>query len=74
MFLSMKNILVPTDFSKNAEKALDFALALAHKFGATLHIIHAYNSTSHAGHLANIDRIIKEDRTKEMDKFLEETV
>lgn len=69
----MKNILVPTDFSENADKALDFAMALAHKFGATLHILHAYHSTSHAGHLANVNRVIKEDREQEMEKFLADT-
>lgn len=69
----MKNILVPTDFSENADKALDFALALAHKFNATLHIIHAYSSTGKAGHLANLDRVIKEDREIEMAKFMEST-
>lgn len=67
----MKNILVPTDFSENAGKALDFALALAEKFKATLHIIHSYQVTSHAGHLANVERVIKEDREKEMQQFLE---
>lgn len=69
----MKNILVPTDFSENADKALDFALALANKFDATIHIIHTYHITSHAGHLANVNRVIKEDREKEMEAFLEET-
>lgn len=69
----MKNILVPTDFSENADKALDFALALAHNFKATLHLIHAYHSTGKTGHLANVDRIIKEDRELEMEKFLEAT-
>ncbi|BDS14965.1 universal stress protein [Aureispira anguillae] len=67
----MKNILLPTDFSKNAEKALDLALALARKFDAALHIIHTYHVTSHAGHLANVSRVIKEDREKEMQEFIE---
>lgn len=69
----MKNILIPTDFSDNAGKALDVALALANKFGATLHMLHAYHSTSHAGHLSNVNRVIKADREKEMEEFLEKT-
>lgn len=35
----MKNILVPTDFSKHAEFAFDAALQLARKFDAHLHLV-----------------------------------
>lgn len=69
----MKKILVPTDFSENADKALDFALALAHKFNAKLHLIHTYNTSAPAGHLGSINRIVKEDREKEMEAFLKAT-
>jgi nucleotide-binding universal stress UspA family protein len=33
------NILVPTDFSDNADTALDYAVALAHKLDATIHLL-----------------------------------
>ena len=66
----MKNILIPTDFSDNATKALNYAIVLASKFNATLHVIHTFQSTSHAGRLANVDRLIKEDRDKEMNDLL----
>lgn len=66
----MKNILIPTDFSENARKALDFGLALAQQFNATIHILHAYHTTSHAGHLSNINRVVKEDREQELETFL----
>lgn len=33
-------ILVPTDFSLTADAALDYARALAAKFGASLHLLH----------------------------------
>lgn len=36
----MKTILVPTDFSPNADLALDYAAALAQKTGAQLMIVH----------------------------------
>lgn len=38
----MKTILVPTDFSTNAENALHFAIALAKQQHATLILLHAY--------------------------------
>jgi nucleotide-binding universal stress UspA family protein len=34
-----KSILVPTDLSDGAEEALDYALELANKFGATVHLL-----------------------------------
>lgn len=36
-----KLILVPTDFSENAEQALDYACALASKLGSTIRLVHA---------------------------------
>lgn len=69
----MKNILLPTDFSDNANKALDFALALANKFKANLHIVHAYQSTKATGQLLNMDKVLKEDSDNEMAKFIKAT-
>ena len=37
----MKNILVPTDFSANADRALDFAVKIAQKLNAKIIIVHA---------------------------------
>ena len=41
----MKAILVPTDFSKNAENAINFAVAFAKKENAMLILLHAYHFT-----------------------------
>lgn len=38
----MKNILIPTDFSINAQKAIDYAILLFKKEECTFHILHAY--------------------------------
>lgn len=37
----MKNILIPTDFSQEADRAFNIALQLARKFNAKLHLLHA---------------------------------
>ncbi len=37
----MKNILVPTDFSNNAQKATEFAARFATRCGAVIHVVHA---------------------------------
>jgi nucleotide-binding universal stress UspA family protein len=66
----MNNILVPTDFSENADNAMDYAIALAKQTNRSIHLIHTYTTTSHAGHLSNINRIIREDRDKEMKAYI----
>lgn len=38
--ISLKKILVPTDFSESSEKAVRYASELASKFGATVHLLH----------------------------------
>ena len=37
-----RKILVPTDFSPHAEHAMQYAVELAKKLGASLHLLHAY--------------------------------
>lgn len=41
ILLTMKKILVPTDFSLNAERAIDYAVRIAKLSQATIYIIHA---------------------------------
>jgi len=45
----MKNILVPTDFSPNAENALYFAMLLAQKVNGKITLFHAYQAAAPAG-------------------------
>jgi len=40
--LTIRNILVPTDFTETSDKALDFALELAEKFDAKVTVMHSY--------------------------------
>jgi len=37
------NVLVPLDFSRPSFKALEYALPLAERFGAKLHLVHAFD-------------------------------
>lgn len=39
---SINKILVPIDFSPHASKALDFAIEVATRFGASLELLHCY--------------------------------
>jgi universal stress protein A len=38
--LEIRSILAPTDFSEHVKPALRYAVGLAERFGATLHLIH----------------------------------
>jgi nucleotide-binding universal stress UspA family protein len=38
--MNIAKILVPTDFSEHAERALEFAVGLAKTMGASIHVIH----------------------------------
>jgi len=44
--LSVKNVLFPTDFSPTSESALPYAVALARRFGGTLHLVHVLSETN----------------------------
>lgn len=44
----MKKIIIPTDFSKNAQKAIDYALFLFKNEECTFYILHAYHSVPSA--------------------------
>jgi len=50
--VSYKNMLFSTDFSENAAFAVPFAVDLAKKYGATLHVVHVYLE---AGHIAEFE-------------------
>lgn len=40
--MPFKNILIPTDFSDSANKALEYALSLAKTYQARLHLLHVF--------------------------------
>lgn len=64
----MKSILVPIGISSNAENTLDYALALAHHYGAQVYVMDSYTAKS-PSHLGNIKNIIHKnnfERVKEI--------
>jgi nucleotide-binding universal stress UspA family protein len=38
--ITLRNLLLPVDFSEPSLKATEYAVSLAHRFGATLHMLH----------------------------------
>ena len=47
--MTITRILVPTDFSADANAAFDYALALARKFDAPVHLVHVVEDPLAAG-------------------------
>ena len=43
--ITLKKILVPTDFSEHSSKAIHYGAELAAKFGSELHLLHAIEMT-----------------------------
>lgn len=69
----MQTILVPTDFSSNAKKALFYGLYLAKKLHAEIIILNAWNIPhSHSSMLLSINDVLKDASEKEMDKLIAE--
>ncbi|MEL6866671.1 MAG: universal stress protein [Bacteroidota bacterium] len=66
----MKKILVPTDFSDNAQKALDYALKLAQVFDSELCLVHTYKLIQRAGTFIAIEQQMREDAKREMAKLV----
>ncbi len=44
--MQIKNVLVPTDFGKTSEAALNYGRELARTFGARLHLLHVTDSVN----------------------------
>jgi len=57
----MNTIIVPTDFSRNAQVALDFAINIANHFDAKIHLIHSYEVHSRAGMMISLRDYIRTD-------------
>jgi nucleotide-binding universal stress UspA family protein len=47
--MAISRILVPTDFSADADAAFDYALGLARKFDASVHLLHVVEDPLAAG-------------------------
>lgn len=62
----MKTILVPTDFSKNAENALLYAVEIANKFESRITLLHTFKIFSSAGMFLSVESYMEKDVAKQM--------
>ena len=76
--ITLKNILVATDFSEPSDAALIYGRALARSFSATLHVLHVVGNLSSAvygaeGYVASVPEMqqeIEDSARKQLDNLL----
>lgn len=76
--LTLKNILVPTDFGEAADAALAYGRALADRFGATIHVLHvadnvyltSFGAETYAAIMPELQRDLEEAARKQLDELL----
>jgi nucleotide-binding universal stress UspA family protein len=67
----MKTILVPTDFSKTANNARDYAISIAQKLNSQIILLNTYHiaySGANAGSIMNLEKIALNESQKAMKK------
>ena len=73
----MKNILIPTDFSKNANNAFLHALKIANQLGSQLYVLHCYQqpivSFSHAGEPNLVEDVYQQIQMSKFEFFKNHT-
>ena len=62
----MKKILIPTDFSENANNALRYAINIANYFEAEVHLIHVYEVRASTGAFQSVGEYIREDAERDL--------
>lgn len=79
--MTIKNILVPVDYSSCSRAALTFATDLAGRYGATVDIVHVWDRPSYVGDVLltrkdplsgkSLIRLIEENAEHDLSEFLE---
>ncbi len=62
----MKKLLLPTDFSANAEEALAYGIEIANRFGSALTLLHLYQVFSTSGTFLPVENYMKKDVSRRL--------
>lgn len=68
----MQKLLVPTDFSDCARQALDYAVAIANRFGSEILLYHVFKMRVTSRSFVNVDSILKEEAEARLARIIEE--
>lgn len=64
--LQIRRILVPTDFSDAADQALRYAIDLASKLGAEVHLVHAWQLSAYASPSSDLAKGMERDLSNDL--------
>ena len=75
--LTLRNVLVATDFSAPSDAALAYGRKLATRFGATLHVLHVaqsvyittFGAENHAAVAPDLQQQIEDDARRRLDEL-----
>ena len=76
--ITLKNILVATDFSEPSDAALTYGRALARTFAATLHVVHVvgnissvvYGAEAYAGSIPEMQQEVEDSARSQLEDLL----
>jgi universal stress protein A len=69
--MTIKRILVPTDFSAPSLKALDYAIKFAHERDAELLLVHVIEPIQHTRFIPDVSELLEQHRTEAAGKLTE---
>lgn len=69
--MTVKRILVPTDFSAPSLKALDYAIKFAHERDAELLLLHVVEPIQHTRLIPDVSELLEQHRTEASEKLTE---
>ncbi len=67
--LSIKKILVPTDYSDAAESALRYAIELAGKIGAEIELVHVWQLSTYASSTSELAKGMERDLKSDLERL-----
>lgn len=65
-----KTIVCPVDFSPGSRAALEYAVTLAEKFGASVHVVHSYQLSAYASPSSDLAQDLARQTRAELEGFL----
>lgn len=79
--ITLKNVLVATDFSEPSDAALKYGKELANRFGATLHVLHvapnvyvsAVGAAEYATIAPDLQQQVEDDARRQLEELLIDT-
>lgn len=66
----MKNIIVPTDFSGNAKKALQYAINIANQYGSTIYLVNGIDIIAATGIYTDVNNMLYETAMNNLNEVI----